>query len=291
MTRTPARSRRPTTNPTRTSSIFPRLRFDGIPVVFLWESGVLRKSTPVAVITGASSGIGAATAVALGRRGFQIVVGARRIERLKRVAGEDGVAIALDVTDKKSVDAFVRQVSAKFGRIDVLVNNAGGALGLAPIEKAVDDDWIGMWKVNVLGLMWMTRACLPLLRKAKHGHVVNIGSIAGFETYKGGAGYTAAKHAVRAISRTLRLELNGEPIRVTEIDPGLVETEFSIVRFHGDRKAAKAVYEGLKPLSAEDIAECVLFAVTRPPHVDIDEIVVRPVAQATTFMVARKPKP
>jgi NADP-dependent 3-hydroxy acid dehydrogenase YdfG len=120
--------------------------------------------------------------------------------------------------------------------------------------------------------------------------VINIGSVAGFETYKGGAGYTAAKHAVRAITRTLRLELNGEPIRVTEIDPGLVETEFSLVRFHGDRKAAKAVYEGLKPLTAEDIAECVIFAVTRPPHVDIDEIVVRPVAQATTFMVARKPK-
>jgi NADP-dependent 3-hydroxy acid dehydrogenase YdfG len=252
--------------------------------------GDLRKSTPVAVITGASSGIGAATAVALGRRGFQIVVGARRVDRLKRVAGEEGVAMALDVTDKKSIDAFVREVSAKFGRIDVLVNNAGGALGLAPIEKAVDDEWIGMWKVNVLGLMWMTRACLPLLRKAKHGHVVTIGSVAGFETYKGGAGYTAAKHAVRAITRTLRLELNGEPIRVTEIDPGLVETEFSLVRFHGNRKAAKAVYEGLKPLSADDIADCVIFAVTRPPHVDIDEIVVRPVAQATTWMVARKPK-
>ena len=198
--------------------------------------------------------------------------------------------MALDVTDKESIEAFVRAVSKKFGRIDVLVNNAGGALGLAPIEKASDEDWIGMWQVNVLGLMWMTRACLPMLRKAKHGHVVNIGSIAGFETYKGGAGYTAAKHAVRAITRTLRLELNGEPIRVTEIDPGLVETEFSVVRFHGDRKAAKAVYEGMKPLSAEDIADCVVFAVTRPPHVDIDEIVVRPVAQATASVVARKTK-
>jgi NADP-dependent 3-hydroxy acid dehydrogenase YdfG len=248
------------------------------------------KSTPVAVITGASSGIGAATSVALGRKGFQIVVGARRIDRLKRVAGEEGVALALDVTDQKSIDAFVREVSKRFGRIDVLVNNAGGALGLSPIEKSSDEDWIGMWQVNVLGLMWMTRACLPLLRKAKHGHVVNIGSIAGFETYKGGAGYTAAKHAVRAITRTLRLELNGEPIRVTEIDPGLVETEFSLVRFHGDRKAARAVYEGLKPLSAEDVADCVVFAVTRPPHVDIDEIVVRPVAQATAWMVARKTK-
>ena len=250
----------------------------------------MSKYTPVAVVTGASSGIGAATAVALGRRGFQIVVGARRLDRLKRVAGEEGVVIALDVTDRKSVDTFVREIAKTFGRIDVLVNNAGGALGLAPIEKAVDEDWIGMWQTNVLGLMWMTRACLPLLRKAKHGHVVNIGSVAGFETYKGGAGYTAVKHAVRAITRTLRLELNGEQIRVTEIDPGLVETEFSVVRFHGDRKAAKAVYEGLKPLSAEDVADCVVFAVTRPPHVDIDEIVVRPVAQATTWLVSRKPK-
>jgi 3-hydroxy acid dehydrogenase/malonic semialdehyde reductase len=252
---------------------------------------VASKSTPVAVITGASSGIGAATAVALGRRGFQVVVGARRLERLKRVAGEEGVAMPLDVTDQKSIDAFVREVAKRFGRIDVLVNNAGGALGMTPIADAVDEDWIAMWKTNVLGLMRMTRACIPLLRKAKHGHIVNIGSIAGFETYAGGGGYTAAKHAVRAISRTLRLELNGEPIRVTEIAPGLVETEFSVVRFHGDRKAAKAVYEGLKPLAAEDVADCVLFAVTRPPHVDIDEIVVRPVAQAAVWQVSRKKRP
>ena len=245
--------------------------------------------TPVAVITGASSGIGAATAIALGRHGYRIVVGARRVERLERVAGEDGIALRLDVTDEQSVSDFVRQVGKRFGRIDVLVNNAGGALGLNPIAEAVDDEWIGMWKTNVLGLMWMTRACLPLLRKAKLGHIVNIGSIAGFETYKGGAGYTAAKHAVRAITKTLRLELNGEPIRITEIAPGLVETEFSVVRFHGDRKAARSVYEGLKPLSAEDIADCVVFAVTRPAHVDIDEIVVRPVAQANVTTVARKP--
>jgi NADP-dependent 3-hydroxy acid dehydrogenase YdfG len=242
----------------------------------------------VAVITGASSGIGAATAIALGRHGYRIVVGARRLDRIKRVAGEDGMAIRLDVTDEESVRDFVAEVKQRFGRIDVLVNNAGGALGLNPVAEARDEEWIGMWKTNVLGLMFMTRACLPLLRKAKFGHIVNIGSIAGFETYKGGAGYTAVKHAVRAISRTLRLELNGEPIRVTEIAPGLVETEFSVVRFHGDRKAAKAVYEGLKPLTAEDVADCVVFAVTRPPHVDIDEIVIRPVAQATSWMVARK---
>jgi NADP-dependent 3-hydroxy acid dehydrogenase YdfG len=183
----------------------------------------------------------------------------------------------------------VKQVAKRFGHIDVLVNNAGGAFGLNPLAEAVDDEWIGMWKINVLGLMWMTRACLPLLRKAKQGHIVDMSSVAGFEVYAGGAGYTAAKHAVRAITRTLRLELNGEPIRVTEVSPGLVETEFSLVRFHGDRKAAKAVYEGLKPLTAEDIADCVVWAVTRPPHVNIDEIVVRPIAQATTWKVARKP--
>jgi NADP-dependent 3-hydroxy acid dehydrogenase YdfG len=246
--------------------------------------------TPIAVITGASSGIGAATAIALGRHGYRIVVGARRVDRLERVVGEEGVALRLDVTDEESVNAFVAEIKRRFGRIDVLVNNAGGALGLNPIADAIDDEWIGMWKTNVLGLMWMTRACLPLLRKAKHGHIVNIGSIAGFETYRGGAGYTAVKHAVRAISKTLRLELNGEPIRVTEVAPGLVETEFSLVRFHGDRKKAKEPYQGMKPLTAEDIADCVVFAVTRPPHVDIDEIVVRPVAQANAVTVARKPK-
>jgi len=257
----------------------------GFATVYLGGENV----APVAVITGASSGIGAATAIALGRHGFRIVVGARRVERLQRVAGEEGVALPLDVTEEESVREFVRQVTRRFGRIDVLVNNAGGALGLNPVAEAVDEEWIGMWKTNVLGLMWMTRACLPLLRKAKYGHIVNIGSIAGFEVYKGGAGYTAVKHAVRAITKTLRLELNGEPIRITEIAPGLVETEFSVVRFHGDHKAAKAVYEGLKPLSAEDVADCVVFVVTRPPHVDIDEIVVRPVAQANVTTVARKP--
>lgn len=246
--------------------------------------------TPIAVITGASSGIGAATAIALGRHGYRVVVGARRIERLERVAGEHGVAMRLDVTDEQSVNEFVGEIKKRFGRIDVLVNNAGGAFGLNPIDHAVDNEWTRMWETNVLGLMWMTRACLPLLRKSKHAHIVNIGSVAGFETYVGGAGYTAVKHAVRAITKTLRLELNGEPIRITEIAPGLVETEFSLVRFHGDRKRAKSVYEGMKPLTAEDVADCIVFAVTRPPHVDIDEMVIRPVAQATVTVVARKPK-
>ncbi len=243
----------------------------------------------MAVVTGASSGIGAATVVALGRLGYRIVAGARRLERVRRVVGERGIALPLDVTKLDSIDAFIGETDKNFGRVDVLVNNAGLARGLTPTAEANDEDWIEMWEANVLGLMRMTRACLPLLRKARHGHIVNLGSIAGFETYKGGAGYTASKHAVRAISRTLRLELNGEPIRVTEIMPGMVETEFSIVRFHGDRKAAKQVYQGVKPLVAADIADCIVFAVTRPPHVDIDEIVVRPVAQATTWLVARKP--
>jgi 3-hydroxy acid dehydrogenase/malonic semialdehyde reductase len=244
---------------------------------------------PVAVVTGASSGIGAATVAALGRLGYRIAAGARRLERVRRVVGAAGLALPLDVTRLESIDAFVAEVKKKFGRIDVLVNNAGLARGLTPIAEGSDEDWIEMWEVNVLGLLRVTRACLPLLRKARHGHIVNLGSIAGFETYKGGAGYTASKHAVHAISRTLRLELNGEPIRVTEIEPGMVETEFSVVRFHGDRDAAKAVYKGVKPLVAADIADCIVFAVTRPPHVDIDEIVVRPIAQAASWLVARKP--
>jgi 3-hydroxy acid dehydrogenase/malonic semialdehyde reductase len=249
---------------------------------------VASRYRPVAVITGASSGIGAATVVALGRLGYRIVAGARRLERVRRVVGESGAALPLDVTKVESIDAFVDEVKKKFGRIDVLINNAGLASGLNPVAEARDDEWIEMWEVNVLGLMRMTRACLPLLRKARHGHIVNLGSIAGFETYKGGAGYTASKHAVHAISRTLRLELNGEPIRVTEVEPGMVETAFSVVRFHGDRKAARAVYQGVKPLTAGDIAECIVFAVTRPPHVDIDEIVVRPIAQAAAWLVDRK---
>lgn len=210
------------------------------------------------------------------------------MDRVRRVVGESGVALELDVTDRAGVERFVADIGKRFGRIDVLVNNAGGALGQSPVAESVDEDWVRMWQTNVFGLMLVTRAALPLLRKAKAGHIVNIGSIAGFETYKGGAGYTSVKHAVRAISRTLRLELNGEPIRVTEIDPGLVETEFSLVRFKGDRARAKSVYDGLKPLTADDVAECVVFAVTRPAHVDIDEIVVRPVAQATTFQITRQ---
>jgi NADP-dependent 3-hydroxy acid dehydrogenase YdfG len=244
---------------------------------------------PIAVVTGASAGIGAATAQALHEAGFLPVLGARRVDRVRRVAEETGgVAFPLDVTDLGSIEAFVLAVEERYGRIDVLVNNAGLALGLTPIGETEDQDWVGMLETNVLGLLRVTKACLPLLRRAPHAHIVNLGSIAGFEVYKGGGGYTASKHAVRAISRTLRLELNGEPIRITEIAPGMVETEFSLVRFKGDARAAADVYRGLQPLTAEDIADCIRFAVTRPPHVDIDEIVIRPVAQAASYQVHRE---
>jgi len=236
-----------------------------------------------AVVTGASSGIGAAAVHRLAATGFRVVCGARRVDKLREVAAAAGAkAIPLDVTDQASVDAFAASVPD----CRLLVNNAGGALGLEPLAQADEAHWRGMWESNVLGLMRVTKALLPRLEASGGGHVINIGSIAGFETYPGGAGYTAAKHAVRAISQTLRLELNGKRVRVTEIDPGLVETEFSIVRL-GDAEKAKRVYEGMTPLTADDIADCITWAATRPWHVNIDEIVVRPLAQARAGVVAR----
>lgn len=237
-----------------------------------------------AVVTGASSGIGEATARALAGAGFEVMVGARRVERLEALAAEiGGQAVRLDVTDAASVEAFCAAVPAELA---VLVNNAGGALGLEPVAQARDADWVTMVETNVLGLMRVTRALLPRL-VAGGGHIVNVTSIAGREVYPGGAGYTAAKHAARAVTQTLRMELNGTAVRVTDVAPGLVETEFSRVRFFGDLERASKTYEGLTPLTAADIADCVVWAVTRPAHVNIDEIVVKPVAQATALMVAR----
>ena len=243
----------------------------------------------LAVVTGASAGIGAATARALRREGFRLVLGARRVERLEALAAELGGAPAvevhpLDVTDPASVRKFVSRIT----RLHVLVNNAGAAYGLDSIERAVEERWREMYELNVMGVLRMTRALLGALRASGDGHVVNLGSIAGFEVYPGGAGYTAAKHAARALTRTLRLELLGEPIRVTEVDPGLVETEFSRVRFGGDAARAEAVYRGMTPLAAEDVAECIAFAVTRPSHVNVDEIVVRPRDQAHSTAVHRR---
>jgi NADP-dependent 3-hydroxy acid dehydrogenase YdfG len=245
-----------------------------------------------AVVTGASSGIGAATARALAGIGYEVWVGARRQEPLAALAAEvGGVARPLDVTDPASVERFVADLLAAGGTLHLLVNNAGGALGLDRVEDALDERWRAMFETNVLGTMRMTRALIPALVASGDGHIVNLGSIAAFETYPGGAGYTAAKHAERALTRTLRLELLGRPVRVTDLAPGLVETEFSLVRFDGDAERAAAVYRDMTPLTAADVADCVVWAVTRPSHVNIDEIVVRPRDQASATQVHRRSAP
>lgn len=239
----------------------------------------------VAVITGASAGIGAATAAALAADGYELVLGARRLERLREVAAPLGArALPLDVTDAASVAAF----AAELPRADVVVANAGGALGLEPIAAAREELWATMFQTNVLGVLRTVQALLPRLEASGDGVVVVVGSIAGFETYAGGAGYTASKHALRALVRTLRLELLGRPIRVTEIAPGLCETEFALVRFAGDAERARKVYEGMQPLTAADVAECIRWVCSLPSRVNVDELVVRPRDQATATQVHRR---
>jgi NADP-dependent 3-hydroxy acid dehydrogenase YdfG len=237
-----------------------------------------------ALVTGASSGIGAATVRALAAAGLETVAAARRLERCEELAREvGGEAVVLDVTDPLSVASLAQSQE----EVDVIVHSAGGALGLEPIAEANEDSWRTMYETNVLGVERVTKALLPALERGGNGHVVVIGSIAGVEVYPGGAGYTAAKHAVNALCRTLRLELLGRPIRVTEVAPGMVETEFSLVRFGGDADRAAEVYRGIEALTAEDVAEAVAFAVTRPPHVNIDYIAVKPTAQATAMISDR----
>lgn len=233
-----------------------------------------------AIVTGASSGIGAATAKRLRAIGFDVVVGARRLDRLQQLAEEtEAKALPLDVSSAASVEAFCDEIEA----CDVLVNNAGGALGLDSVETGKDDDWARMYDVNVIGIMRMCRGLMPKLEASGDGHIVNIGSIASRFVYAGGGGYTAVKHAERAVTRTLRGELLGRPVRVTDIQPGMVETEFSLVRFDGDKKKADAVYEGVDALTAEDIADCIAWAVTRPSHVNVDEMMVTPRQQVLGF--------
>jgi NADP-dependent 3-hydroxy acid dehydrogenase YdfG len=240
---------------------------------------------PVAVVTGASSGIGAAAAKALAKAGFDVVLGARRVDRLAEVAAEcGGRAFALDVTDDASVAAFAARVE----RCDLLVNNAGGAFGLDSIGEADLDQWQRMYDVNVLGTARITKALLPKLIDSGDGQVVVIGSIAARQPYPGGGGYNAAKHAEAAVTRVLRLELLGQPVRVCEIDPGMVETEFSLVRFEGDRERADAVYAGMTPLSADDVAEAIAWVATRPAHVNIDQITIMPRDQAGAQQVHRR---
>jgi 3-hydroxy acid dehydrogenase / malonic semialdehyde reductase len=236
-----------------------------------------------AIVTGASSGIGAATARALAREGVRVAGGARRIERL-----ETDVTLPLDVTDVESSERFVREAVEALGGLDILVNTAGLALGRDPVWEATEEDERTVLETNVNGLMRITRLCLPHIRD--YGHIVNMGSVAGRQAYPNASSYVTSKFAVRGYTYALREDLLGRPIRITTVDAGLVETEFSVVRFRGDEEAAKALYRDL-PLGGactpEDVAECILFAVTRPPHVNVDEIVVKALTQSSGGRIYR----
>ncbi|GAA2504722.1 oxidoreductase [Winogradskya humida] len=245
----------------------------------------------IAVVTGASSGIGAATARRLVAEGYHVVAAARRADRLETLVKElgDATAVVCDVTSDESVAALATAVNALDGKVALLVNNAGGARGLDPVATGSVDDWKWMYDVNALGTLRVTQALLPALEASGAGTVVTIGSTAAFTVYEGGAGYAAAKHAQTALVGTLRLELAGKPVRVVEIDPGMVHTEeFSLKRL-GDQAKADSVYAGVKePLVADDIADCVAWVATRPQHVNIDRLVVRPIAQAAQHKVVRE---
>jgi NADP-dependent 3-hydroxy acid dehydrogenase YdfG len=251
------------------------------------------------LITGASSGFGAAAAIAFGAAGAKLLLGARRVDRLKRGAAESkksGAAEAhfheLDVSKTSSVEEFILWARKKIGgqNLHVLINNAGGAHGLDTIAEGKDADWEAMIQSNVLGVLRVTRAALPLMPRDAGASIINIGSVAGRGVYEGGAVYCAAKAGELQITRALRLELLGTGIRVGTVDPGLAETEFSLVRFKGDSAKAKKVYEGTNPLTAEDIAEILVWVASRPPHVNIDELIVKPVDQAAIGKVFRRMK-
>jgi NADP-dependent 3-hydroxy acid dehydrogenase YdfG len=245
----------------------------------------------VAVVTGASSGIGEATARTLAGLGFHVVCVARREDRITALADDiGGTAIVADVTDGDAVDALVEGLDRVAGRLSVLVNNAGGAKGVQSVADADLDDWRWMWETNVLGTLRLTRALLPKLIDSGDGLIVTVTSIAAFEIYDGGAGYTSAKHAQAALHRTLRGELLGKPVRLTEIAPGMVETEFSVVRFGGDEARAGALYQGMTPLVAADIADVIGFVASRPPHVNLDQIVIRPRDQASATRKFTRPE-
>jgi 3-hydroxy acid dehydrogenase / malonic semialdehyde reductase len=246
------------------------------------------------LITGASSGIGEAAARAFAAVGARLVLAARRSDRVEALCSEleseHGVSthpIQVDVRDAGVVTRMLEDLPAEWSAIDVLVNNAGLSRGLEKVHEGSISDWDEMVDTNVKGLLYVTRAVLPGMVARRQGHVINIGSIAGHEVYPGGAVYCASKHAVGAITRGLRIDLLGTGVRVTTIDPGMVETEFSVVRFHGDRERAAKVYEGVQPLTAEDVADAILYAATRPPHVNVDEILLMATAQASATLVDR----
>jgi NADP-dependent 3-hydroxy acid dehydrogenase YdfG len=242
---------------------------------------------PRALVTGASSGIGAATARRLAEEGYHVFCAARRLDRVESLAAEiGGTPVGCDVTSTADTAALAGTVGPT---LEVLVNNAGAALGAEPVAEADPADWRAMYEVNVIGLLNVTKALLPALVASGDGVLVNVGSTAGRIAYEGGAGYTAAKHGTQVVTETLRLELCGQPVRVTEIAPGMVRTdEFSLRRFGGDRDKAEAVYAGVdRPLVAEDVADAIAWVVTRPSHVNIDELVIRPRAQAAQHKVHR----
>jgi 3-hydroxy acid dehydrogenase / malonic semialdehyde reductase len=237
-----------------------------------------------AIVTGASSGIGAATAKALLREGASVATGARRVDRLAEL-GDGAVALELDVTDARNSESFVANAVERLGGLDILVNNAGLALGRDPFDESTEEDEEALIETNVHGLIRMTRLCLPHI--ADGGHIVNIGSIAGRQAYEDAALYVTTKFAVRGFTYALREDLLGRPIHVTTVDPGLVESNFSLVRFRGDEEAARKVYEGVEPVTPDDIAECVLFVITRPQRVNIDELVVKALAQSSPSRILR----
>lgn len=248
---------------------------------------------PTAVITGASSGIGAATGVKLAEAGYRVILAARRADRIEALAeqirqgGGQAEGRTLDVTDRAAVDAL----ASSLDRCDVLISNAGGAVGTETVEESAPADWLAMYEVNVLGTLHMTQALLPRLVASGDGTIVVLSSTAGFVAYEGGGGYVAAKHAEHAIAATLRLELSGQPVRVVEIAPGMVQTdEFALNRYRGDAAKAAAVYAGVaEPLTDTDIADAITWTVTRPSHVNIDLMVMRPRAQAAQHKVHREP--
>lgn len=243
-----------------------------------------------AFITGASSGIGRATAVALGKAGFQLVLAGRRRERLDELARELNVPthiLTFDVRDRAAVEAAVQSLPAEFQAVDVLINNAGNAHGLAPIQDGNPTDWDDMLDGNVKGLLYVSRAVLPAMTSRNTGHIINIGSIAGHEAYANGNVYCASKAAVASLTKGMRLDLLPHHIRVAEVNPGAVETEFSQVRFKGDTSRAAKVYEGFEPLRAEDIADVIQFMVTRPAHVNIAEVLILPAAQGAATTIRR----
>ena len=250
-------------------------------------------SSPVAFVTGATSGIGLATARALAAAGYRLTLVGRREDRLRALAGEvrkahgtEATLLALDVRDKEGLARLQRERPALFD-VDVLVNNAGLARGTEPVQEGDPDEWDEVLDTNVKGLLRVTRAILPGMVRRGRGHVVNLGSVAGRWVYPGGAVYCASKHAVRAINEGLRMDLHGTGVRVTTIDPGMVETEFSTVRFRGDAERAAKVYQGFQPLTPDDVAETLLWCLARPPHVNVQEVVLYPTAQASVTMVKR----